>query len=266
MTNAPETQQLGGLSGVRSLWEYMGSRPLPQSENSIMLRVLVQILVSVGIVATDIAASTSMSLWAVPLGMGGAVWSWRQRNRRNISTKLWLAFGMLVALAAFLVRLLGELNDTRLVLAQLLVQLQVLHSFDLPRRKDLGYSMMIGLVLLGVAGTLSQTITFGLLLLLFLAIALPILILDYRSRLGITLETPIWQLGKTELAPQRLGVVFLLVLTLGLTVFVLLPRLPGYQLRSFPVSSTINFEGQFDSQHIANPGYVREGTSQGGGG
>ena len=54
-----------------------------------------------------------------------------------------------------------ELNDTRLVLAELLIQLQVLHSFDLPRRKDLGYSMVIGMILIGVASTLSQTMAFG---------------------------------------------------------------------------------------------------------
>ncbi len=61
---------------------------------------------------------------------------------------------MLAALGAFFGRLFGELNDTRLALAELLIQLQVFHSFDMPRRKDLRYSIVIGLILLGVAATL----------------------------------------------------------------------------------------------------------------
>jgi len=44
------------------------------------------------------------------------------------------------------------MQDSRIALTQLLIQLQILHSFDLPRRKDLGYSMVIGLILLQSPG------------------------------------------------------------------------------------------------------------------
>lgn len=164
----------------------MAATPLAEVEDSLLLRVLVQALVGVGIVATDIAAETQLSYWAVPLSVVGATWSWYHRRERNIPVKFCIAIGMLVALGAFLGRLLGELNDTRLLLSELLIQLQVFHSFDLPRRKDLGYSIVIGLILLGVAATLSQTLAFAPVLLLFLAIALPVLVLDYRSRLGLS--------------------------------------------------------------------------------
>jgi protein-glutamine gamma-glutamyltransferase len=231
----------------------------PEVEHSLLFRVLVQVLVSIGIIATDIASETWMSVWAVPLGLAGAAWSWRQRDRRNVATKFWLAFGMLVALGLFFARLLGALNDTRLVLAELLVQLQVLHSFDLPRRKDLGYSMMIGMVLLGVAGTLSQTSLFGIALLLFLAVALPTLVLDYRSRLGLDPQPLGWNLQSLGFSWRQFITLFLTVVVLGLTVFALLPRLPGYQIRTFPVSSTIDVEGEFNTSQISNPGYVRQG-------
>ena len=146
--------------------------PIVEVEDSILLRVLVQALVIVGIVATDIAAETQLSFWAVPMSIVGATFSWYRRRDRNIAVKFCIAIGMLVAMAAFFGRLVGELNDTRLVLSELLIQLQVLHSFDIPRRRDLGYSIVIGLILLGVAATLSQTLTFAPVLLLFLAIAL----------------------------------------------------------------------------------------------
>jgi len=249
--------------------------PTP-AEESIPLRILVQLLVAVGIFATDLAADTFHSAWAIPISCIGAAWSWRQRHQRNITVKFLIAIGMLVALAAFFGNLLGSLNDTRLVLAELLIQLQVLHSFDLPRRKDLGYSMVIGLILLGVAGTLSQTLAFAPLLMLFLLIGLPVLVFDYRSRLGLEMSPAsktIHRSGKWQLLPTstlslpRLSVFFLLIVAVGLVIFALMPRLPSYQVQQFPVSGADILEDQgFDDNQnprISNPGYVNEGQGEG---
>ncbi len=236
--------------------------PIIEVEDSILLRVLVQALVIVGIVATDIAAETQLSFWAVPMSIVGATFSWYRRRDRNIAVKFCIAIGMLVAMAAFFGRLVGELNDTRLVLSELLIQLQVLHSFDIPRRRDLGYSIVIGLILLGVAATLSQTLTFAPVLLLFLAIALPVLVLDYRSRLGLKKrERGEKRQGKKSplVSVKSLALMFLLVVGLGLIIFAFLPRFPGYQLRTFPVSAPIQIQGKFDGRSIINPGYVRGG-------
>ncbi|WP_315788741.1 DUF3488 and DUF4129 domain-containing transglutaminase family protein [Fischerella sp. JS2] len=238
-------------------------------EDSITLRVLVLALVIVGIVATDIAAETWSSFWAVPLSILGAIWSYYRRRDRNIPVKFCIAIGMLVALGAFLGRLLGELNDTRLALAELLIQLQVLHCFDVPRRKDLSYSILIGLILLGVAATLSQTLAFAPILLLFLAIALPTLVVDYRSRLGLEqLNTHNEQILRNSSTQGNSSVFnlkffifnFVIIVGLGLVIFALLPRLPGYQLRMFPVSSPIQTTDEFTGRNIINPGYVRQGN------
>lgn len=249
-------------------------------EDSIWLRVLVQTLVIVGIIATDVAAKTQISVWAVPLSIVAAVWSWYRRGQRNIGVKFLLAIGMLVALFAFFGRLFQQQNDTRLVLAELLIQVQVLHSFDLPRRQDLGYSMVIGLILLGVAGNLSQTLAFAPLLLIFLAFALPTLVLDYRSRLGLALGSPpknaprnsgsvktpnLLKLLRADLSPKRLGAFLLAIVILGLGIFALLPRFPSYQVQTFPVSSGIQLDGNFQSGSIMNPGYVEDGGTDGGG-
>ncbi|NJR52785.1 MAG: DUF3488 domain-containing protein [Leptolyngbyaceae cyanobacterium CSU_1_3] len=247
-------------------WQRTRAVPIPEPEDSILFRVLTQALVSVGILATDIAAETSLSLWAIPLSIVGATWSWHRRHDRNIPTKFALAIGMLVALATFFVNLVGnrELNDTRMVLVELLIQLQVLHSFDLPRRKDLGYSMIIGLILVGVASTLSQTMTFGGLLLVFLAIALPVLVMDYRSRLGLS-RSSVSKSSPTKLTLRRINFsslpfTFVLTLALGLSIFAVMPRFAGYQLRSFPMSPQIRLQGEFNNRQITNPGYVRNGA------
>lgn len=257
------------LPGLKQLWQRFEKRPLPEPEESIPLRVLVQALVTIGILATDLAAADSadplqISIWAIPVSALGAAWSWRQRRKRNIPVKFCIAIAMLIALGVFFVRLWAERNDTRLALATLLIHLQVFHSFDLPRRRDLGYSVVIGLILLGVAATLSQTLTFGPLLLLFLATAIPVLVLDYRSRLGLP-ALSFRRIG-IDLSARRLGQFLLLVLGLGLAIFLLLPRLPGYQLRSFPVSTPIQLQQPFNQSTILNQGYMRPGQQEAGSG
>ncbi|GBF79263.1 transglutaminase TgpA family protein [Aphanothece sacrum] len=256
----------------------IAAMPLPQTEESLLLRILVQGLVIVGIIATDVAAQTQMSLWAIPLSILGATWSWYRRKYPNITIKFFLAIGMLGVLFFFLINLTQNLNDSRLTLAGLLVQLQVLHSFDLPRRKDLGYSMIIGLILLGVAGTVSQTLAFAPWLLLFLILAIPTLVLDYRSRLGLksinlslkslfyspssvpNSQGSFWQYS--PLSPSRLSVILGITLLLGLGIFLVMPRFPGYQLQTFPVSSPLDADSQkFEQKNrdIINPGYAQNG-------
>ncbi|AFY42185.1 DUF3488 and DUF4129 domain-containing transglutaminase family protein [Nostoc sp. PCC 7107] len=239
--------------------------PLMAVEDSLSLRLLVLALVIMGTVAVDIAADTTFSFWAVPLNVFGAVWSYHYRRNPNIPVKFCIAIGMLVALGAFFGQVLGELNDTRLALAELLIQLQILHSFDMPRRKDLGYSIVIGLILLGVAATLSQTLAFAPVLLLFLAIALPTLVLNYRSQLGLgKLKVKRQKAKETQLKSNLLFyfLLFTLIVGLGLGIFAVLPRFPGYQLRTFPVSSPIEVKGGFTGRSIINPGYVRQGNAE----
>lgn len=250
------------LPGMGAAWQKFIPSTSPKIEDSLLLRLLVQAMVITGIVATDVAAETQISVWAIPLSLIGGYWSWSHRRKRNVVTKFCIAIGMLIALAAFFMGLREQLNDTRLVLAELLIQLQVLHSFHMPRRQDLGYSMVIGLILIGVASTLSQTMVFGGVLLVFLAIALPVLVLDYRSRLELNVVGFKASLRQTGLSFKRLGLFLVVILALGLTLFMFMPRLPGYQLRSFPVSGQINQDFE-DNQQIINPGYVREGEGNG---
>jgi len=269
-----KSQRSGQGLSVAEIWAQMQRRlgDLDSSEppeDSLPLRVLVQAMVIVGILAVDVSAADAadalgVSLWAVPMSAVGAAWSWSRRRSRNIPVKFCIAIAMLIALAVFFVRLVAERNDTRLALAELLIQLQVFHSFDLPRRKDLGYSIVIGLILMGVAATLSQTFWFAPLLIAFVALGIPALVLDYRSQLGVAPKT--LRHIRQSLPLRPLAGVLGITLALGLVIFAFLPRLPGYQLRAFPVSAPIQFEGQFDGGTILNPGYVREGRASTGSG
>ncbi|MEM7797184.1 MAG: transglutaminaseTgpA domain-containing protein [Cyanobacteria bacterium P01_C01_bin.118] len=261
---SPSSNSNNPPRGLNFIWRQRRlALPPSASEDSILLRVMVQCLVAVGICSLSIAAAgvTDTSVWnllAIPLSAAGAYWSWRSRRRRNIAAKFLIALGMLAALAFFLGRMLQVPGDTRIVLAELLIHLQVLHSFDLPRRKDLGYSMMIGLVLVGVAATISQTLLFGPFLLLFFLLALPVLVLDYRSRLGL-LD---WRRVSVGLPIKQLAGIILLILALGLAIFVAMPRVPGYQLQTFPVSGSVDVTADADSRQIFNPGYVSRGNNE----
>ncbi|WP_107671318.1 DUF3488 and DUF4129 domain-containing transglutaminase family protein [Cyanothece sp. BG0011] len=267
------------LSLVQKFQQQIKSASPLKTEESAIFRILVQCLVIVGIIATDIAAGTQMSFWAIPLSIIGGVWSWYRRKHNNITLKFFLAMAMLTVLSFFLVRLTQNLNDSRLVLAELLVQLQVLHSFDLPRRKDLGYSMVIGLILLGVAGTISQTVAFAPWLLLFLIIAIPTLVLDYRSRLGLeavdhdfkrlfkSRKTSRKTVNYSPISFKSITVLIAITLVFGLTIFTLMPRFPGYQLQTFPVDSPLDADSQkFSGQNkgIINPGYNNNDQGEGG--
>jgi transglutaminase-like putative cysteine protease len=239
------------------------ARPIVDPENSLLLRVLIQLMVSIGIIATDVAAETQMSLWAVPLSLIGATWSWQQRQRPQIGIKFALAAALLVALFHFFQNLLGNLNDTRMVLAELLVQVQAIHTFDMPRRKDLGYSIIIGVILISVAATIGQTMAFAPMLLVFLALALPVMVLDYRSRLKL----PVLEIQRATFQGQGAGLpikslskLLITALALGLVVFAVMPRLPSYQVQSMPMSGSLPVNANFDASKIVNPGYQSRGS------
>ncbi len=212
------------------------------AEDSIPLRVIVQIFVFISIGAMDSVASSGNSVWAIPLSAIGAAWAYYARRKRNVVVKFFIAIAMIAMLVVFLNDLVRNADETRLLLARLLIQLQVLHSFDLPRRKDLGYSIVIGLILMALAATLSQTMIFALWLMAFLLVGLPILLLDHRSRLG--LSTISFQPKKMGISILPLAGLLAIVLVLGLTIFAFLPRLPGFQLRNFPVSVDLAVDRQ----------------------
>jgi transglutaminase-like putative cysteine protease len=240
------------------------ARPIVDTEDSLLLRVLIQSMVSIGIMATDVAADTQMSFWAVPLSLVGAAWSWRQRQRPQVGIKFALAAALLVALFYFFQNLLGNLNDTRMVLAELLVQVQAIHTFDMPRRKDLGYSIVIGVILISVAATIGQTMAFAPMLLVFLALALPVMVLDYRSRLKLPvleIQRETFQGQSAGLPIKSLSKLLFTALALGLVVFAVMPRLPSYQVQSMPMSGALPTSSTFDASRIMNPGYQSRGTS-----
>lgn len=92
MTSLSLWQRLRSRWVPTQTWGQWEAVPFSEVEDSLGLRILVQALVLVGIMATDVAASTWNSLWAVPLSVMGATWSWHSRRQRNILAKFGIAW------------------------------------------------------------------------------------------------------------------------------------------------------------------------------
>ena len=138
--------------------------PKRPAEDSVELRAWVLAAVLVGEVAVltsgyfDLATGLLVPL----LTVAAFVVSYYQRREKNYLIKTLLAFGALAALAMFFREVLSSLYDTRVPLARLFLWVQVLHSFDLPARKDLSYSLVSGLILISAGAVLSTSLWYGL--------------------------------------------------------------------------------------------------------
>jgi len=115
------------------------------------------------------------------------------------------------------------MNDTRLVLSELLIQLQVFHSFDLGLLRLFNSS---GLILLGVAATQESTLALHQYYCYFS---------DCPASFGARLPFPAGLSNQIDadlllllspLSPRRLGIFFVIIVGLGL---IILPFCPGFQ-------------------------------------
>jgi hypothetical protein len=226
-------------------------------EDSFELRAWVLAAVLVGEVAVLTSGYFGVASGVlVPLLTVAAFWvSYKRRAEKNYLIKALLAFGALAALAVFFREVLSSLYDTRVPLARLFLWIQVIHSFDLPARKDLSYSLVSGLILISVGAVLSTSLLYGLFVLAFLVCALGALahisLSEARQRAGEAAS------GSRGLA---LGVVapgFFAVVAVGFLCFSLLPQRQSMNLTMMPTSAFQNVQFNF-SGNVQNPHYPEE--------
>ncbi len=208
------------------------------SEDSILLRVVVAATVMVALVAVIAQGATDAftSLAGIVLVPAGYAFSYVQREKSNFATKVVLAVGLLAALGAFLqgVRGAQTVDEARAPLAALFVWVQILHSFDVPRRRDLAFSVVSSLILVAEAGSLSLSTGFLLFLVPWACLGGLWLYLSTRPRPG-EVATPTYVRrvqpasgSRASLALGRSGVAVVAAVALGVAgVFVAMPRLPG---------------------------------------
>jgi hypothetical protein len=105
--------------------------------------------------------SDRTALLALVLAPVGYLVSYRRRSSTNVAIKVALALGLLVATA----RVLGQIgyvspDAARAPLAALFLWVQVLHAFDVPRRRDLSFSMVSSTTMIAVGGALALSTSY----------------------------------------------------------------------------------------------------------
>jgi len=159
------------------------------AEESIALRVAVMVAVVVaGLAVTGEGVGGLALQLAVVAGIPAAfAFSHVTRHRDGFLLKAGLAVGVMIAFSRFLHAATGvgggSLDQVQIPLAELFLWVQVLHSLDVPARRDLLFSLVSSLVLMAVAGVLSISLTYGVHLLLWAPAALAALVLAHRSEL-----------------------------------------------------------------------------------
>jgi protein-glutamine gamma-glutamyltransferase len=229
-----------------------------QPEDSVELRawVLAAILVGEVAVLTSGYFDAATGILVPLLTVVAFVVSHRRRREKNFFIKVMLAFAALAALAVFFREALTSLFDTRVPLARLFLWIQVIHAFDLPARKDLGYSLVSGLILISVGAVLSTNLWYGLFIIAFLVCALGALAQMHLSeaREGADeVATGSRGLARGVVAPSALA-----VLAVGFLCFSLLPQNQGMNLTMMPTSLFQNVRDDF-SGGVQNPYYEQQG-------
>ncbi len=228
-------------------------------EDSVALRV--SVLVSVLVSELTILAMGyygMVTVLAVPLlTMTGFAVSWRQRRRRNLLLKAVLSVLVIAAAVSFFRELSASLYDTRLPLIRLLLWLQVLHSFDLPARKDLKFSLASGLIMVAAGAVLSIGMTYAIGLVLFslaAAVALVFFQLSEDAGRACRVETvrirPLIAYG---------AAIWLVGLTVAVPVLLLIPQSSQARMHTLPLSGLNKVLGDFSS-NVVNPAYPSSGN------
>ncbi|MEX2275339.1 MAG: DUF3488 and transglutaminase-like domain-containing protein [Actinomycetota bacterium] len=239
-------------------------------EDSVAIRVVaaVVVMISVGAVLAQGVTDAFTGIAAVVLPPAGFLFSHLQRHRPNRGTKVVLAVALLAAFGSFLqnVRYAQSVDEARTSLASLFLWVQVLHSFDVPRRRDLGFSVASSVILMAEAGSLSLDTSFVLFLVPWAGAMGAWLVLTARPRPDTIDPAEIVRHrsrnrgGHPRWAPARTAAVVLAALSLtACGAFLLTPRLPGAVVVTPPFQlgsggSVSGFEGQVVNPGLNDPG------------
>lgn len=212
----------------------------------------------VGMLALYSVNPSGWYLAGLALCLAGCWVSHREKGKSSRWVKTGLAVGMVYLLWRFLQELLLNLQDTRLPLAELLLWLQVLNAYDLPRRHNLRIAQMVGAILVVATATLSRDMTFGIFLLAYAAVGLWWGQQDMASELGV--RAPLADKAARRHWWGALGAVALL----GMVLFLVVPRSEGGFIKQLPVSPMISLPSHLDPR-VRNPAYpVGRGSAEGG--
>ena len=240
-------------------------RPTGPPEDSIPMRVVVALAVEIAIAAVvaQHAVQPTIAAAALVLAPLGYLYSYRRRHRANLALKLVLTAALLAATGQFFasVRMAANVDAARIPLATLFLWVQVLHAFDVPRRRDLAFSMISSLILIAEAGALSLTTSFVWFLLPWSGLAGTWLYLSSRPRPDrVTVPVSVHRIRREgrpgrRAAPARAVLIPATAAMLAASlVFLAMPRVPGSFVKTPPFSLRNAAPLQGFDGGVQNPG------------
>lgn len=227
---------------------------IPEESVEFRVSVLITVLISVvtAVLYGEVGAVTGF--FVVAGVVVGSVFSYHSRHNSNLSLKAMLSVVLLVVFVLFWVELGSSIHDLRYPLVKLFLWLQVLHSLDLPTRRDLDFSLVSAAVLMAFAGSLSISSDFLYLLVPFFAAGLASLYFGHRSSVESSSDVFVTARRHTSRRVGGAALAGLALLPVVLGIFTLLPRLPGLKTYYLPMSREVDMPGGF-APIIKNPGY-----------
>ena len=231
-------------------------------EDSVPLRVVTTAMALCGVLCA--LPLTESPLWLVAVSVVGSIVgsyvSYRRRHVSNFIGKIWISIGIIIAMVMFFDELLllihQNVADARIPLTKLLMILIALHCFDLPRRRDLSVSALVGLTLMTAASTLSRDFEFFIYLLPFMALSVIMFQLDCQSRslskAGLTLpefvagtnaQSSARKSSLKETVLQSVAALALL-LSLALACFTFMPKVQFNIVKELRLGGTLPFQIQ----------------------
>lgn len=223
-------------------------------EHSVPFRISVLVMVLVAIVTTLMQQFEWPSWgWQVLAGTIAGFWvSYLRREKNNWWIKLIIAALMIWAFYDFFRNLLLNVYDPRIPLTSFLIWLQTLHSFDLPSRRDLNYTMWVALILMSAAAVLSRDMTFGTALIFFVLCSIYPLYFNYLCALREKAHLP--PLTRWNWSFGLYSGTLLIIMTLSLVIYLAVPRTRRINMRPLPMSFTLHLP-RFGMGRIKNPAY-----------
>ena len=243
-----------GRSGLFGRIRLANARGEPESSVVVRLSVLCASMVAAHAVLQQHVGGVALAI-GVYVGIpGGHLFSHLTRRRTGLWTKLVIAMSMMLAVTRFvqaIAHIGGDASAVQVPLAELFLWTLLLHSWDVPTRRDLSFSLVSSLVLMGVAGTLSISLSFAYLLVGWVVPAfVAMLLMHRREQAELPAPGPPGAGSRARMSHTRVrhsrqvvaGRVVAAVATLTAIVavaglaFMALPAAGGVRAFTFPVS------------------------------
>ncbi|MBU6427428.1 MAG: transglutaminase-like domain-containing protein [Cyanobacteria bacterium REEB65] len=208
------------------------------------LRVATFVLIAIAVVGLLSVDPNPAYLAALGVVAAGSWFSHRNRRRQWLMVAF-LAIGMVYLLFLHLSNVFAHIQDTRLPLAQMLLWLSALNSFDMPRRHNLWIAQLVATILMVVIGTLSRDVAFGVMAIAYVVGLVAWCHLDDLVNYG----QPLRGASLVEEVGRLAGG----VLVIAAAIFLIFPRSSEPVLRRFPMSAMVPFAHA--DPRVQNPAY-----------